>query len=59
MLFEALSVPFHAVELDQRADGPAIQGALGGLTGASTVPRVFIGGEFIGGSDGNLFNRIS
>lgn len=28
-----------------------IQDALGDLTGARSVPRVFIGGKFIGGGD--------
>lgn len=39
------------VELDQRGDGAAIQGVMGPLTGATSVPRVFIGGKFIGGGD--------
>ncbi|KAF8061129.1 Apmap [Scenedesmus sp. PABB004] len=30
---------------------PALQDALGALTGARTVPRVFIGGRFVGGGD--------
>ena len=38
------------IELDQRADGAAIQSALA-FTGATSVPRVFIGGKFIGGGD--------
>ena len=43
------------IELDQRdGEEPSsdeIQAALGKLTGASSVPRVFIGGQFIGGGD--------
>lgn len=31
-------------------DGPAIQQALA-FTGATSVPRVFIGGKFFGGGD--------
>ena len=37
-------------ELDKRDDGAAIQQALA-FTGATSVPRVFIGGKFIGGGD--------
>jgi hypothetical protein len=39
------------VQLDQRDDGDAIQAALGEITGGKSVPRVFIGGKFIGGGD--------
>ena len=42
---------YHVVELDQRADGDAIQDVLGAMTGARSVPRVFIGGQCIGGGD--------
>ena len=37
-------------ELDSMDDGAAIQSALA-FTGATSVPRVFIGGKFIGGGD--------
>ncbi|CAF0764933.1 unnamed protein product [Adineta steineri] len=43
---------YHVLELDQlpsKAD--AYQDELGKLTGARSVPRVFIGGKFIGGGD--------
>jgi len=40
------------VELDERDDGNAIQDYLGQLTGGRSVPRVFVGGKFIGGGDG-------
>ena len=43
---------YHVMELDQlpsKAD--EYQNELGKLTGARTVPRVFIGGKFIGGGD--------
>lgn len=42
---------YLSIELEQRSDGNAIQEVLGDMTGASTVPRVFIGGRFIGGGD--------
>ncbi|EIE23892.1 glutaredoxin [Coccomyxa subellipsoidea C-169] len=38
-------------ELDQRSDGDEIQDYLQQLTGGRSVPRVFIGGKFIGGGD--------
>ena len=40
-------------ELDQAdvAECAAVQDALGELTGARSVPRVFVGGKFIGGGD--------
>ncbi|CAL8462606.1 g2139 [Coccomyxa elongata] len=38
-------------ELDQRPDGDEIQDYLMQLTGGRSVPRVFIGGRFIGGGD--------
>ncbi|GAX73785.1 hypothetical protein CEUSTIGMA_g1236.t1 [Chlamydomonas eustigma] len=42
---------FTVLELDQRDDGDDIQAALGEMTGAKSVPRVFVGGKFIGGGD--------
>eukprot|EP01094_Clydonella_sp_ATCC50884_P010920 TRINITY_DN20738_c0_g1_i1.p2 TRINITY_DN20738_c0_g1~~TRINITY_DN20738_c0_g1_i1.p2 ORF type:complete len:123 (+),score=30.41 TRINITY_DN20738_c0_g1_i1:143-511(+) len=50
-LLASLSANFDAIELDQRDDGDAIQDALLELTGGRSVPRVFIGEEFIGGND--------
>lgn len=47
--FRKLNFPFHAVELDNRPDGNVIQEILGEMTGASTVPRVFVDAKFIGG----------
>lgn len=34
------------------ADGADIQATLADITGRSTVPQVFIGGQFVGGCDG-------
>ncbi|EKU20909.1 glutaredoxin type i [Nannochloropsis gaditana CCMP526] len=42
------------IELDQRADGPALQRVLADMTGRRTVPNVFIGGKSIGGADDTL-----
>lgn len=39
------------LELDEREDGAEIQKVLAALTGASSVPRVFVGGKCIGGGD--------
>merc|ERR1739841_203138 len=50
-LFQGLGVNFTAVELDQIADGSDIQAALKQITGGTTVPRVFINSEHIGGND--------
>ncbi|XP_058830410.1 uncharacterized protein LOC131689376 isoform X2 [Topomyia yanbarensis] len=60
--FKKLNQQFACYELDQRNDGDQIQSVLGELTGARSVPRVFINGEFVGGgtdikkmySDGRL-----
>ena len=40
---------FKVLELNNIDDGPAIQRILTQMTGASTVPRVFINGKCIGG----------
>ncbi len=39
------------IELDKLENGSRIQKYLGDLTGASTVPRVFINQKFVGGCD--------
>ena len=47
-----LSVFFcQALDVDLEADEDAMLDYLKSKTGARTVPRVFIGGEFFGGSD--------
>jgi glutaredoxin 3 len=42
---------YEVVELDKRDDCQDVQDYLQQLTGARSVPRVFIGGKFIGGGD--------
>jgi len=42
---------FKVLELDEIDDGDDYLDVLGKMTGAYTVPRVFIDGEFIGGGD--------
>ena len=51
MLGDARAASMTVIELDNRDDGAAIQAYLGKVTGATSVPRVFIGGKFIGGGD--------
>jgi len=46
-----INVTFEVMELDTRKDCATIQDALGKMTGARSVPRVFVGGKFIGGGD--------
>ncbi|XP_050526785.1 glutaredoxin-2, mitochondrial-like [Daktulosphaira vitifoliae] len=48
-IFTKLKATFKAIELDEREDMDAIQDALQEITGARSVPRVFINGKFIGG----------
>ncbi len=38
-------------EIENESDMDAIQDALKDMTGARSVPRVFIGGKFLGGGD--------
>jgi len=47
--FESLNTKFEVLELDKVPNGDEIQDILLELTGARSVPRVFIGGKCIGG----------
>ncbi|EDV97617.1 GH14597 [Drosophila grimshawi] len=47
--FRKLKIETMIIELNDRKDGDAIQSVLGEMTGARTVPRVFINGKFVGG----------
>lgn len=47
---ESLGAKYKPYELDQEADGSAVQDALEKLTGQRTVPNIFIGKEHIGGN---------
>ncbi|XP_071793965.1 uncharacterized protein [Asterias amurensis] len=40
---------YKVIELENRSDADAIQDYLLKLTGGRSVPRVFIGGKFVGG----------
>jgi glutaredoxin 3 len=43
--------PLSPSQLEDRPDCDDIQDALLEITGGRSVPRVFVGGEFIGGGD--------
>ncbi|XP_050444607.1 uncharacterized protein LOC126848083 isoform X2 [Cataglyphis hispanica] len=47
--FESLKKPYTAIELDNREDAQDIQDVLAEITGARTVPRVFLNGQCLGG----------
>ena len=49
--FKGIGVHAQVIELDERDDCAAVQTELGKLTGATSVPRVFVGGKFVGGGD--------
>lgn len=50
--FEDAGIPYYALELDTRADGTALQGALLAHNGGSDkMPAVYIRGQLIGGYD--------
>ncbi|XP_049850820.1 uncharacterized protein LOC126323937 isoform X2 [Schistocerca gregaria] len=50
-LFTEHSVKFEAFELDQMDNGSDIRTYLTEITGQTTVPNIFINGEFVGGCD--------
>ncbi|XP_038614292.1 glutaredoxin 2 [Tachyglossus aculeatus] len=49
-LFRDMNVNYTAVELDLHEYGSQFQDALHRMTGARTVPRIFVNGTFIGGA---------
>ncbi|XP_038164310.1 glutaredoxin 2 isoform X1 [Cyprinodon tularosa] len=48
-VFNEIGANYKVIELDQHNDGRKLQEALAQMTGARTVPRVFINGSCIGG----------
>ena len=50
-LFDDMSQPYTAIELDKREDGEQLQAALLALTQQRTVPNVFVAGQHVGGND--------
>jgi cysteine synthase A len=58
-LFARLGIPFRSIDLDsvdfQRDDlGGRIRTALAARTGVTTIPQLFVGGEFVGGCTDTL-----
>lgn len=47
--FKKINFDFLTIELEDRPDCNQIQDVLGEMTGARSVPRVFVDGNFIGG----------
>ncbi|XP_048022458.1 glutaredoxin 2 isoform X1 [Megalobrama amblycephala] len=48
-VFNEIGATYKVVELDEHNDGRRLQETLAQMTGARTVPRVFINGQCIGG----------
>jgi glutaredoxin 3 len=47
--FKKINFNFLTIEIEDRPDCQDIQDVLGEMTGAKSVPRVFIDGNFVGG----------
>ena len=46
---------FTEIDFDEEEDGMAMKAELAGITGQTSVPQVFVGGQFIGGcNDGGM-----
>jgi glutaredoxin 3 len=50
-LLDGMNLPYTAIELDEIANGDAVQAALLDISGQRTVPNVFIKGVHLGGND--------
>jgi len=48
-ILDGKGVQYHVVELDQEADGRSIRAEMADLIGRTSVPAIWIGGEFVGG----------
>ncbi|CAB3378277.1 Hypothetical predicted protein [Cloeon dipterum] len=48
-VFDKMKVKYTVIELDRRSDGDQFQDVLNVMTGARSVPRVFVKGKCIGG----------
>jgi glutaredoxin 3 len=54
-VLDGYGAEYRVVELNEVQDGYALRAELADLTGRTSVPAVFIGGEFVGGcNDGGL-----
>ncbi|GJQ86592.1 hypothetical protein Trydic_g7826 [Trypoxylus dichotomus] len=49
-LFDSMNKSYVSIDLDLRKDGKEMQYELEKITGARTIPRIFIKGECVGGS---------
>ena len=47
-------VSFQSIEWNTRDDGPALVAELGALTGRTSIPHIWVGGEYIGGFNDGL-----
>ena len=54
-----LPVKYHVVELNTLDNMSALQDELKSITGGRSVPRVFVGGKFLGGNDDTLAANAS
>nr|XP_055074015.1 glutaredoxin 2 isoform X2 [Misgurnus anguillicaudatus] len=48
-VFKEIGASYKVIELDEHNDGRRLQETLAQMTGARTVPRVFVNGQCIGG----------
>lgn len=48
-ILDAKAASYTVVELDQLEDGPPLRAEMAGIIGRTSVPAIWIGGEFIGG----------
>ncbi|XP_029356330.1 glutaredoxin 2 isoform X1 [Echeneis naucrates] len=48
-VFNEIGATYKIIEIDEHNDGKRLQEALAQITGARTVPRVFVNGKCIGG----------
>lgn len=54
-MLDGLGAKYEVVELNEVADGPGLRAELGSLVGRTSVPAVWINGQFVGGcNDGPL-----
>jgi len=57
-VLDSTGVEYEVEEIDQRKDCDKLQDVFAQITGARTVPRVFVGGKcFGGGSDVSLLHK--
>jgi glutaredoxin 3 len=57
-ILDAKGVAYDVLELNVEEDGQAIRAEMAGVIGRTSVPAVWIGGEFIGGCNDGPFGGI-